>query len=169
MKVIELASAKSVWRGYEYYEDKKVANYKQIGTDVYQGGVHGSNNVVYNVTLNVDRPKKSTCNCPFANGRHVVCKHAVALYFTLFPDYAIEYKKQVDIEQEEDEDRIDSLPSRIVSYVRSLTNQELQNQLLDVLFESDESVLLRYANQHHMELSKIKNKAATHRRKAMRG
>lgn len=151
MKVIELASTKSAWRGYEYYEDKKVVNYKQIEKDIYQGEVKGSDNAVYSVALNVDRPKKSTCNCHFANGRHVVCKHAVALYFTIFPNYAIEYKKQVDMKQEEYEDWINSLPTRIARYVHTLTKQELQNQLLDILFDSDESILIRYARQHHID------------------
>ncbi len=151
MKILKLASEMSVWCGYNYYEDKKVISYKRIEDCIYQGKVSGSDNAVYDVTLNVDRPKKSTCNCPFADGRHVVCKHAVALYFAIFPNYAIEYKKQVDIEQEKYEDWVNSLPSRIEKHVRKLSKQESQNELLDILLNSDEWVLERYARQHHID------------------
>ncbi len=151
MKILKLASEKSVWSGYNYYEDKKVISYKRIEDCIYQGKVSGSDNAVYDVTLNVDRPKKSTCNCPFADGRYVVCKHAVALYFAIFPNYAIEYKKQVDIEQEKYEDWVNSLPSRIEKHVRKLSKQEAQNELLDILLNSDEWVLERYARQHHID------------------
>ena len=36
----------------------------------------------------IKHPRKSKCNCPFAEGRRVVCKHMIALYFTIEPQAA---------------------------------------------------------------------------------
>ncbi|NMB97839.1 MAG: hypothetical protein GYA02_14710 [Clostridiaceae bacterium] len=38
--------------------------------------------------INIVHPRKSKCNCPHADGRRVICKHMIALYFTVFPKEA---------------------------------------------------------------------------------
>ncbi len=47
--------------------------------------------------------EKSHCNCPHANGKRIICKHQVALYFSVFPEEADQYYKEV-IEYEEEEE-----------------------------------------------------------------
>lgn len=75
MGLIEMASGNSVWRGMDYYKNKKVIAWEKSGTDTYDGKVSGSGNNKYFVHIDKAHPRKSTCNCPFAEGRRVVCKH----------------------------------------------------------------------------------------------
>ena len=96
MGLIELASANSVWRGMDYYEKKKVASWKRSGDASYDGQVTGSNKQVYSVHIDKEHPKKSECNCPFAAGRRVICKHMIALYFTAEPNVAEDFMKQAE-------------------------------------------------------------------------
>lgn len=82
MGVLSVASGKSLWRGYEYYLEKKVLSYKQISESVYEGTVSGSNGIIYHVHLDLEHPRKTTtCDCPLAKGKKIVCKHTVALFF----------------------------------------------------------------------------------------
>lgn len=48
-----------------------------------------SSNNKYVVHIDKKHPRKSKCNCPFADGRRVVCKHMIALYFTAEPQAAL--------------------------------------------------------------------------------
>ena len=105
MGLIELASADSAWRGMDYYEKKKVTSWKSSGESSYDGQVSGSNKQVYTVHIDKVHPRKSSCNCPFAAGRRVVCKHMIALYFTAEPDAAVDFKKKVEEWEKEEEER----------------------------------------------------------------
>lgn len=51
-------------------------------------------------------PRKSFCNCPFADGRRVVCKHMITLYFTAELKMAQDFLKKVE-KWEADEERRD--------------------------------------------------------------
>lgn len=96
MGLIEMASGNSVWRGMDYYKNKKVIAWEKSGTDTYDGKVSGSGNNKYLVHIDKAHPRKSTCNCPFAEGRRVVCKHMIALYFTAEPQAAKDFLKKVE-------------------------------------------------------------------------
>ena len=50
------------------------------------GKVRGSNDAVYDVTIDTVHSKKSVCNCPFVEGRKVIRKHMVALNLGIFPE-----------------------------------------------------------------------------------
>lgn len=63
MGLLECASAASVWRGRDYYEDKKVKNLTETAD------VIGTVSEPYNVNLDAVHPRKSTCNCPHADGK----------------------------------------------------------------------------------------------------
>lgn len=76
MGLIEVASGNSVWRGMDYYERKKVISWEEDGADSYNGVVSGSEGNIYLVHIDKAHPRKSKCNCPFADGRRVVCKHS---------------------------------------------------------------------------------------------
>ena len=151
MKVVNLASEKSAWRGYEYYKDGKVISYERIADNMYQGKVRGSDDAVYSVTLNIVHPRSSSCDCPLANGKQIVCKHLVALYFAIYPQDAVEYKKQVDQAQAEYEAWLEGVPERVEKYVRKLSKAELQEQLLDILFNSEDWLLDRYIREHDID------------------
>ena len=85
MALLDLASGQSFWKGMDYYEKKRVEKVLQINPQLFESEVKGSQGNIYHVTMDTKHPKKSTCNCPFAEGRRVICKHMVATYFTQFP------------------------------------------------------------------------------------
>ena len=87
MGIISLASGNSCWRGLDYYKNKKVIKLNKTNEGKYESVVKGTNN--YSVHLDIEHPRKSTCDCPLANGKRIICKHIVATYFTALPKEAI--------------------------------------------------------------------------------
>ena len=136
MGLIELARAQSVWRGLDYYEEKKVLDWKETDFEQYYGTVQGSS--VYQVHLDIEHPKRSTCNCPFALGRRVICKHMIAMYFTIVPQAAEDFLKMVDEWEEEEEEAQKEHIEDIRRYVMSLSKAELQEKYLEALLELEE-------------------------------
>lgn len=133
MGVITSASGSSVWRGIDYYKDKKVVNYKKINENEYEGEVLGSGNKKYKVLLNIEHPRSSKCNCPHANGKKIVCKHMVALYFTMFPKEADKFIKEAEKAEEEYENYQEELYEKVVSYIYSMSKKELIDALINML------------------------------------
>ena len=113
MGLIEIASGDSVWRGMDYYENHKVVSWK----------LH---------------PRKSICNCAFAEGRRVVCKHMIALYFTSEPEAAKDFLKQAEEWEREEEERVKRHYEDLRKYVKSLSKAELQERLYNALVELEE-------------------------------
>ena len=72
MRIISSASGLSCWRGLDYYKSKKIKDIKRIGDIEYTSIVSGTEE--YNVYLNLEKPRKSTCNCPLANGKRRLYK-----------------------------------------------------------------------------------------------
>lgn len=138
MGLIEVASSNSVWRGMDYYNDKKVKSWECVGQGIYDGIVSGSGNNRYIVHIEKFHPRKSNCNCPFADGRRVVCKHMIALYFTAEPQAATDFLKEVEQWEEEEELREQERYEDLKQYVKSLSKAELQEQLLNALIQLEE-------------------------------
>lgn len=138
MGLIEMASGNSVWRGMDYYKNKKVIAWEKSGTDTYDGKVSGSANSKYFVHIDKAHPRKSTCNCPFAEGRRVVCKHMIALYFTAEPQAAKDFLKKVEQWEAEEAEREKQHYDDLKKYVKGLSKTELQEQLLNALVELEE-------------------------------
>ena len=138
MGLIEVASANSVWRGMDYYENKKVRSLEKSGEGTYEGIVSGSDENNYIVHIDKAHPKKSTCNCPFAKGRRVVCKHMIALLFTAEPKAAEDFLQQVKQWEKEEEEREQSHFKELRKYVNSLSKAELQEKLYDALVELED-------------------------------
>ncbi len=138
MGLIETASGNSVWRGMDYYEDKKVVSWNQTGDTTYDGVVSGSEGKKYKVHIDKAHPRKSVCNCPFADGRRVVCKHMIALYFTAEPQAAEDFLKEAEQWEAEEEEREQQHYEDLKKYVKALSKTELQDQLLDALVQLEE-------------------------------
>lgn len=138
MGLIEVASGKSVWRGMDYYENHKVVSWKKTGNTTYEGIVEGGSGKIYSVTIDTNHPKKSTCTCPFAAGRRVVCKHMIALYFTAEPWAAEYFMRKVEKYEKEAEEEQMLYYQNLRKYVNSLTKEELQDQLYDALIQLEE-------------------------------
>ena len=138
MGLIETASANSVWRGMDYYEAKKVISWEKTGTFAYDGVVSGSEGNKYTVHIETNHPRRSTCNCPFAEGRRVVCKHMIALYFTAVPNAADDFLRQVEEWEAEEQEREKQHYEDLRKYVNQLSKAELRERLYDAIVELEE-------------------------------
>ena len=138
MGLIEMASGNSVWRGMDYYERKMVCSWKKSGEEAYDGVVSGSEGNKYSVHIDKIHPRKSSCNCPFAEGRRVICKHMIALLFTAEPKAAKDFLRQVEEWEEEEKERERLHYKELREYVNGLSKKELQEQLYDALVELED-------------------------------
>ena len=138
MSIRTIASGASAWRGYEYYTEKKVLSLSQTGEDEYTGEVAGNGPAPYQVKINTAHVRQSKCNCPHADGRRVICKHMVALFFAAFPDEAEQYIEEVEEFEREEEARMEEHYAALRSYVKSLSKKELQEKLFEALAELEE-------------------------------
>ena len=109
MGLLECASGVSVWRGYDYYEEKKVMSIEGIEPGIFSANVSGSSSNSYSVELHMKHPRKSKCNCPHADGKRIICKHIVATYFTILPGEAERFYAEAMAYQEEEEKRDEEL------------------------------------------------------------
>ena len=138
MGLIENSSGNSVWRGMDYYENKKVLSWDKSGNDTYDGTVSGSDGKIYSVHIDKAHPRRSVCNCAFAEGRRVVCKHMIALYFTAEPSAAEQFLEQVKEWETEEDERVRQHYNDLRKYVNSLSKAELQERLYNALVELEE-------------------------------
>lgn len=115
---------------------KKVLEVKSLADNQFEGKVSGSEQQ-YDVFIDIDRPRSSTCNCPHAKDRLVICKHKVALYFTVYPEEAEKYLKEVEEaekEYEEYEEYEKELYNKVEKHIKfKMTKSELQNSLYHIL------------------------------------
>lgn len=144
MGLIELARWRSVLRGLNYYSNKNVLSWENVGIDTYSGVVLGSNDNKYEVYIDINHPRKSKCNCPFADGRRVICKHMIAIYFNAKPEEANklikeieEYEKEQPAYEDEKNKRELERYKELKKYVKSLSKKELQEKLLNMLLLSE--------------------------------
>lgn len=138
MSFLKSASFASICRGYEYFKENKVKAFEKIDETHYMGLVVGSGNNFYIATIDLKHPKKSKCDCPHAEGRLVICKHKVALYFAVFPDEAENFYKELLWCEEEAEQYEDMLREKVIRYVNHMKKAELQQALIDILFSGPE-------------------------------
>lgn len=138
MGLVELASNNSVWRGLDYYNDKKVMSWAENEPDTYDGIVAGRGQSQYQVHIDKQHPRKSSCTCPFAAGRRVICKHMIALYFTAEPKAAKDFLEDVKRWEAEEEERERRHAEDMMKYVKSLSKKELQEKLYEALMELEE-------------------------------
>lgn len=138
MGLIEMASGSSVWRGMDYYERKMVCSWKKSGEEAYDGVVSGSEGNKYSVHIDKVHPRKSSCNCPFAEGRRVICKHMIALLFTAEPKTAEDFLRQVEKWEQEEKERERLHYKELSEYVNSLSKKELQERLYEALVELED-------------------------------
>ncbi|MDL2212021.1 SWIM zinc finger domain-containing protein [Erysipelotrichaceae bacterium OttesenSCG-928-M19] len=138
MSLITIASARSVWRGYEYYKENSVLESVKISDSKIKGIVSGSGNNHYDVLIDIEHPRKSKCNCPHADGRRIVCKHMVALFFNSFTQEANNYYAEVVAYELEEEKRQEELENKIDNYINSLNKNELKLLVYELLYNLPE-------------------------------
>ena len=136
MSLLSIASDKSRQRGYEYFTENKVISAKGTGSASFVGTVRGSGSAEYHVSIDLEHPRKSSCDCPFAAGRSRICKHMIALYFTVFPNEAEKHRieeerRLAEIELEEEfkfkQDEV------VITYLLRMSKNELVNLVSSLL------------------------------------
>ena len=151
MGLLECASGASVWRGYDYYKEKKVVTLEETEANIFTAKVSGNSSEPYSVELHIDHPRKSKCNCPHADGKRIICKHIVAAYFTVLPEEADKFYAEAMAYQEEEEKRQDELSDKVCHYVWHMKKSELQDALLQLLFEGPEWQFDRFVRENGLE------------------
>lgn len=138
MGMLDICSYNSYGRGLDYYESKRVKILRRLNEFVYDAQVEGSE--VYDVHLDVNHPRKSTCTCPHAAGKQVICKHKVAVYFSIFPEEAQkainernEYRRELEEREKEYDRKVKEERKRITEYVKSLSNKEVRERLINYM------------------------------------
>ena len=142
------ASGKSFWRGYWYYKNGNVISCQQLSDYEYEGVVKSDSlKDQYKLTINLDKPRASKCNCPFAEGKYKVCKHMVALYFAAFPDEikpfdkeVYEFEKEQEKKEKELKEKYKNLKNEILNWTRDQLENYVVNTMLNEYYEDDDYI-----------------------------
>lgn len=138
MGMKEICSYNSYWRGLEYFENNRVKSINKINEYEYEAEVEGTEN--YHVHLNIDRPRKSTCTCPHAAGKSTICKHKMAVYFSVFPDEAQEaidernrYYEHLEEREREYDKKVEEIRKMYKELVDDLSEEEVRKRLVNYM------------------------------------
>lgn len=148
MSFYSIASDKSTWRGYDYYKNGKVLSCDKITNTEFVGACAGNDGKEYEIYIDTEHPKRSTCTCPHAEGTRRCCKHKIALFFTAFPDEAKKYYAGLMTKEEEDERYNEEIESRIDSYIESLKKDELKQVVYELLYDGPEWQYDKFIREH---------------------
>ena len=147
MGIIDLASRASSWRGLEYYKTNRVAKIEKINDNEYKSNVSGSKK--YEVYLNIEHARKSTCNCPLADGKRIICKHIVATYFKAFPNDAERFERiQIEAEEEYEKEQ-EEIYDKIINCLYKMKKDDLINEIIDIFSRSPEWVLEDFLRRNY--------------------
>ena len=72
----------------------------------------------------------------------------VAVFFAAFPDEAQKYKAELNAYYEEEEKREAELDDMILNYIKKLSKTELQEALLQVLYDGPEWQFDRFVREY---------------------
>ena len=135
-KLLNDASYRSYWRGYEYFKEGRVKNIQRFDGTTYSAIVSGCKD--YHVKIDFAHPRKSTCDCPHAEGRRVVCKHIVAVSLCLDESEADRFKYEKTIYASEEEERRAKKYEKYMGFARTMSPRELREAYVELMIELDE-------------------------------
>ena len=135
MEILNMCNEVTNIRGYYYYKKSFVKELKKLDENIYSSVVSGTYN--YNVILNLNNIRKSSCSCP---NKVKVCKHIIATYYTVFPEEAKQYEealkliiKQFNEHRKKKIERYNEIHRQAVKYVNSLTVNDLKTKLVNYI------------------------------------
>lgn len=138
MALIDIASSKAVWRGMEYYKQNKVSSCTANDDGSYDGICKGSGAGEYHVHVDFAHPRKSTCDCPLANGKRIICKHIVAVSLCVDATEADRFKNEKTIYGSEEEERRAKAYDKYMSFAKTMSQQALRKAYAELMLELDE-------------------------------
>ena len=72
----------------------------------------------------------------------------VAVFFAAFPNEALKYKAELDAYYDEEKKREEEISNMLQSYIKSLSKSELQEALLQILYDGSEWQFDRFINEY---------------------
>lgn len=84
-------------------------------------------------------------------GKKVCCKHMVAAYFTALPAEADKFYTEAMAYQEEEESRQEELEDKVCHYIWHMKKSELQQALLQLLFDGPDWQYDRFISENGLE------------------
>ena len=133
----------------EYYKQNKVLSYTVNEDGSCEGIVAGSGDGNYHVHVDMEHPRKSTCDCPLANGKKIICKHIVAVSLCLDESEADRFKNEKTIYASEEEERRAKKYEKYMGFARTMSPRELREAYVELMTELDEYRLKeKYGNPH---------------------
>ena len=72
----------------------------------------------------------------------------VAVFFAAFPNEALKYKAELDAYYDKEEKREEEISNMLQSYIKSLSKSELQEALLQILYDGPEWQFDRFINEY---------------------
>ena len=183
MSILNSASSRSVYRGYDYFKEGNVISHIQLSDFEYEGEVQGTNKTPYHVMINTKHPKSSSCDCPFANG-NTICKHMVALFFAVSPEDLKDYEDwsendyEDEYEEYDEEDYYDDyeydrygnynkyksdfirpifFDELLSNFVNNLSEEKMRDILISELKKDEESTFNTYLKKDFQRYSSDKN------------
>ncbi len=138
MGLLDIASIRSIERGFNYYQSECVINLKSFSETQYEAEVKGSGNKVYRCYIDMEHPRKSICNCPHADGRRVICKHMIALLFTASPEAANKHIMMLNEVEEDYQLRRNMWIDSLKEMINDMSEEELRDAYLNMLIEHGE-------------------------------
>lgn len=148
MGILDLASFQSQLRGYDYYKENRAQASKKMDGPAISGLVLGSNQNIYHVSVDLKHPRRSVCDCPFANGRRVICKHMIALYFEAFPDEADSFYSKIMSGFEGEQDAQEQLEYDVMTRLHKMKKAELEVLASELLFSGPDWLLNRFIREY---------------------
>ena len=148
MKLYLFAGDITAWRGFKYYEQKKVLSCSKKADGVYEGLVSGNGREPYQVYIDAYSRNSCTCTCPFASSRNRICKHMIALSFEAEPQDAEMYFNERAKPMLEREFRREEEEQALMEYVAGLDKLEIQRLLISLLLDGSEEQFVRFMREH---------------------
>lgn len=133
-------------RGLAYYRSG-CARITSVEGSVVYGEVEGSDGHVYDVQIDIEKPYKSHCNCPYASGDEDMCKHEVALYY----EY-LEHKDEFVKSSAPSNVKFDSVEEAVNSYIKKLNNTQKDMILKIFIIESPEWIREKYLPKYKEDI-----------------
>ncbi len=138
MGLLEIAASKSVWRGIEYYNNHNVLSWEQTDDGIFDGIVKGSGDENYKVHVDSNHPRKSTCNCPLADGKKTICKHIVAVYVAANPEEESRFRSDLTPYASEEEERHAKRYQNLMSWARNMSPKELREAYVEAMIRLED-------------------------------
>lgn len=130
------------------YSNNRLNIFLRLSDGQYKGFVDGSGNEPYEVYIDVNHPRKSHCNCPHANGKRIVCKHQVAVFFKAFPDEADKYQAELEAYYDYEEKRHEDEENAIGEFLDKCDKSELADIIWQMLFDGPEWQYERFVREY---------------------